>query len=177
MIKESGTYRNRAHLLTCPIPVCSACLFGKITKGAWCNKGHVPTLEPAQAPGDIVSMDQLESSTPGLVAQSKGKSTNKRFTCATVFVDHYSRLSFVHMQETNNAIEALAAKHAFERYALSHNVTVKRYHGDNGRFSDNDFRVECLMKGQQLTFAASTHISKMELLRGAFATCRIGLGP
>ncbi|KAI2494580.1 hypothetical protein MHU86_19950 [Fragilaria crotonensis] len=152
MIKESGTYRNRAHLLTCPIPVCSACLFGKATKRAWRNKGHAPTLEPAQAPGDIVSMDQLESSTPGLVAQSKGKSTNKRFTCATVFVDHYSRLSFVHMQETNNAIETLAAKHAFERYALSHNVTVKRYHGDNGRFSDNGFRVECRTKGQQLTF-------------------------
>ncbi|KAI2497267.1 hypothetical protein MHU86_17231 [Fragilaria crotonensis] len=152
MIKESGTYRNRAHLLTCPIPVCSACLFGKATKRAWRSKGHVSTLEPAQAPGDIVSMDQLESSTPGLVAQSKGKSTHKRFTCATVFVDHYSRLSFVHMQETNNALETLAAKHAFERFALSHNVTVKRYHGDNGRFSDNDFRSACRTQGQQLTF-------------------------
>jgi hypothetical protein len=97
-------------------------------------------------------MDQLESSTPGLVAQSKGQSTNKRFTCATVVIDHFSRLSYVHMQETNGAVETLAAKHAFERYALSHNVTIKRYHGDNGRFSDNLFRKDCQQQGQQLTF-------------------------
>ena len=34
MIKECGTYRNSKNLLTCPIPVCSACLFGKATKRA-----------------------------------------------------------------------------------------------------------------------------------------------
>ena len=153
MIKKGGTYRNSKHLLTCPVPVCSACLFGKATKRAWHTKGPTSSLAPAQAPGDIVSMDQLESSTPGLVAQSKGKSTNKRFTCATVFVDHFSRLSYVHMQETNSAAETLAAKYAFERYALLHNVlTVKRYHGDNGRFSDNAFRKDCHKQGQHLTF-------------------------
>ena len=139
-------------LLTCPLPVCSACLFGKAVKRAWRVKGSAPTLKIATKPGQIVSVDQLESSTAGLIAHCKGHPTTKRFTCATVFVDHFSRLAYLHMQESTGAVETLAAKHAFELFARWHNVTIHQYHGDNGRFADNIFRADCAQKGQTLSF-------------------------
>jgi hypothetical protein len=86
-----------------------------------------------------VSVDQLESSTPVCVAQLKGILTKRRYTCAAVFVDHYSRLGYVHMQQQLTSDETVEAKHAFEVFSRSQGVTIKHYHPDNGRFSDNAF--------------------------------------
>jgi hypothetical protein len=41
--------------------------------------------------GQCVSVDQLESPTPGLIAQLQGIPTKKRYTCVTVFVDQFSK--------------------------------------------------------------------------------------
>ena len=62
-----------------------------------------------------MSIDQLESTTPGLIGQLKGIPTKLRYKVATVFVDHFSRLSFVHLQKTTSADETVLAKEAFER--------------------------------------------------------------
>jgi hypothetical protein len=147
-----STHPRFRQMLTCQTPVCSACLFAQATKRAWRVRAAPHSLPKATSPGQIVSMDQLESSTPGLVAQAKGKSTKARFTCATIFVDHFSRLTFIHMQTSTNATETLAAKHAFEFYAASFNVSIRRYHGDNGRFSENIFTADCERQGQRLSF-------------------------
>jgi hypothetical protein len=90
-------------------------------------------------PGDCVSVDQLESSTPVFVAQLKGILTKRRYTCATVFVDHYSRLGYVHMQQQLTSDETVEAKHAFEAFSRSQGVTIKHNHADNGIFDDNAF--------------------------------------
>ena len=92
------------------------------------------------------------SSTPGLVAQAKGKCTTKRLRVATVFVDQYSRLSFVYMQKGGMVIETVKAKEAFERYAASHGVGVLHYHADNGIFVDNLFRKAVTVRHQTLSF-------------------------
>lgn len=141
-----------SRLLKCPIPVCSACLFAKAVKRAWRSKSEPATLKIATRPGEIVSIDQLESSTPGLIAHSKGIPTTKRFTCATIFVDHFSRLAYIHLQESTGALETLAAKQAFELFADGHQVRIYHYHGDNGRFADNAFRASCNKSGQLLSF-------------------------
>jgi hypothetical protein len=52
----------------------------------------------------------LESSTPGLIAQIKGWLTKKRNKVATIFVDHFSGLSNIHLQKSTNADETLEAK-------------------------------------------------------------------
>jgi hypothetical protein len=90
-------------------------------------------------PGDFVSVDQLESSTPGFFAQLTGILTKRRYTCATVFVDHFSRFEYVHMQQHLTSDELVEAKHAFEAFSRSQGVTIKHYHADNGIFADNAF--------------------------------------
>jgi hypothetical protein len=46
----------------------------------------------------------------GFFAQLKGKLTKKRYKCATVFVDHFSRLQFIHLQLDDKSNETLTAK-------------------------------------------------------------------
>ena len=104
-------------------------------------------------PGECVSVDKLESPTPGLIAQLKGIPTKMRYKVATIFVDHYSRLSYVHLQKTTNAEETIQAKAAFEQYARTHGVKILHYHADNGRFADNKFRASINnTQGQSLSF-------------------------
>jgi GAG-pre-integrase domain len=125
----------------CPAPMCGACLYAKKTRRPWRDR---PTSEVhtrvATAPGDIVAIDQMVSPTPGLVAQMKGFITKQRYTAATVFVDHFSNLSFTYFQKGLTIVEALEAKAAFERYASAHGVTVKHYQTDNGIFETDSFR-------------------------------------
>ena len=141
-----------SRLLKCPIPVFLACLFAKAVKRAWRSKSESATLKIASRPGEIVSIDQLKSSTPGLIAHSKGIPTTKeRFTCATIFVDHFSLMAYIYLQESTGVLETLAAKQAFELFADGHQVRIFQYHGDNDRFADNDFRDSCNKSGQLLS--------------------------
>ena len=80
----------------------------------------------------MVSVDQLVSPSPGLVAQLTGILTTKRYKYATVYADHASRLGYVFLQKTASADETLEGKLAFEKYAESRGVTVRNYHADNG---------------------------------------------
>ena len=77
--------------------------------------------------------------TAGLIAQLKGKPTISRYQGATIYVDHFSRLSFVYLQKQLTSEEPLKGKKAFERYCEARGVMVKHYHADNGRFADNAF--------------------------------------
>ncbi|KAI2498311.1 hypothetical protein MHU86_16181 [Fragilaria crotonensis] len=107
-------------LATCRIPTCSACLYSKATRRPW--RGKTSKLgkegETAQRPGHVVSVDQLVSPTPGLIAQMTGFLTTKRYKYATVFVDQFSRLGFVYLQKTASAEETIEGKKAFKH---SHN--------------------------------------------------------
>ena len=144
-----------AHLQRCRTPKCAACLYGKAAKRPWRTKSPPNRRAPpaVNGPGDCVSIDQLESSTSGLIAQLRGFITKQRYTCATVFVDQYSRLSFVYCQKTTKGDETLEAKRAFEAYAKSHGVTVKHYHADNGRFAEALFINHCKQAQQTISFS------------------------
>jgi hypothetical protein len=88
----------------------------------------------------------------GFIAQLKGTLTKKHYTAATIFVDHYSRLKYVHLMTRLTSEETMEAKQAFEHFANQHCVHILHYHCDNGRFADNAFKNSCSAKGQQLTF-------------------------
>jgi hypothetical protein len=75
----------------------------------------------------------------GFIGQLKGKLTKRWYGAATIFVDHASRLSYVHLQSWVTAEETIDAKKAFEAYARSHGVIVKYYHADNGCFAESLF--------------------------------------
>ena len=70
------------HLATCAILVCSACQFGKASKRPWRRKTrrNGAEVERAQAPGDVISVDQMVSQTPGLITQMAGFLTKDRYT-------------------------------------------------------------------------------------------------
>jgi len=141
-------------LATVESPKCAGCMYGALTKRPWRTKGssNRGKLFQAKAPGDCVSVDQLESSLPGFIALLKGRPTKRRYRAVTVFVDHYSRLSYVHMQQQLTSNETLEAKHAFEAFARKHGVVVKHYHADNGRFADNAFVQDVKLQGQTISF-------------------------
>ena len=83
-------------------PACAACLYAKATRRGWRGKGRQNWANSNRitSPGQCVSVDQLISPTPGLIAQLKGKLTN---TAATVYVDQYSGYGYVYLQKSTNA--------------------------------------------------------------------------
>ena len=98
-------------------PPCPSCLYGKSTHRSWRTKTPHGTIAPlATKPGDCISVDQMESSIPGFVAQNVGKLTKQRFKYATIFVDQASKLGYVHVHKTTNAKDAIEAKRAFEHF-------------------------------------------------------------
>jgi histone deacetylase 1/2 len=78
--------------------------------------------------------------------------TKKRYQVATIFVDHFSRLSYIYLQYSTSGAETVEAKKAFEAFAESHGVLVRHYHADNGRFADNLFRNDCNAKNQTQSY-------------------------
>jgi hypothetical protein len=105
------------------IPFCSGCIYGKMTRRPWRTKGmyrQAPRI--VTKPGECVSVDQLESSAPGFIAKLKGIPTVKRFKAATIFVDHYSRLGYIYLQQNLTSDETIKAKQAFEAFAHTHGV-------------------------------------------------------
>jgi hypothetical protein len=149
-------------LASCRVPMCAACQYGKLTRKPWRTKEKPSHSRPITAPGQSVSVDQLESVTPGFYAQMKGWLTAKRYRAATVFVDQYSGFTYVHLQTSTNGDETLAAKHAFEILARSYGVEILHYHGDNGRFAENKFvtDIKAGEPGQGLNFCAVNHHSQ-----------------
>jgi hypothetical protein len=130
-------------------------LFGKATRRPWRTKtpaNAISHVRQITKPGDCVSVDQLESTTLGLIAQLKGRPTVRRYRTATIFVDHFSGLSYVHLQKTTNAEDIVEAKEAFELFAASKGGQILHYHADNGRFADNRFRKAVMERRHTLSF-------------------------
>ena len=73
---------------------------------------------------------------------------------STVFVDHFSGLSFLHNQMSTDADATTEAKRAFEREAKKCGVTVRHQHADNGMFSSKAFVNEAHTCGQTISFCA-----------------------
>ena len=140
-------------LLTCHTPFCAACKYGKMTKRPWRVKGDDKgTAKTATYPGQVVSVDQLESTSPGFIAQLKGTLTQQRYKYTTIFVDQFSRYTFVYLQKCITSQETVMAKHAFERSAEQRGVKIKHYHADNGQFADNAFIQDCQANRQILSY-------------------------
>jgi hypothetical protein len=135
-----------SRLANCRTPKCQSCLYGRATKRPWRTKGQAGTIQPVTSPGQCVSVDQLESQVAGFVGQNKGYFFRKRYKVATIFVDHFSRLSYVYLQESTKGAHTLAAKRSFETYASTHGVKIRHYHADNGRFLNH-----CELAGQKIS--------------------------
>ena len=99
----------------CEIPVCTACMFAKQTRRPWQSKqAKNYHIQKPTKPGEVVSVDQMVSPTPGLIAQMTGMLTRKRYKYTTVYVDQETRLGYVYLQQTATAKETIKGKIAFE---------------------------------------------------------------
>jgi hypothetical protein len=115
---------------------------------------------------ECVSADQLTLTQADFIAQLKGTLTKKRYTMATVFIDHYSKLKYIHLMMKLTSEEMMDAKHAFKHFAKQHGIRILHYHCNNGCFTNNAIKNSCSAKGQHLTlcgFNAHFHNSIAEI--------------
>ena len=99
-------------------PLCPGCSYGKANRNPWRRKGlrNLKKIKPVTIPGQAVSVNQLVSYTPGLIPTHRGIPTTKRYLGATIFVDHASDFTYVHLMEgTPYAEKAVEAAQAFEQ--------------------------------------------------------------
>ena len=100
-------------------------------------------------------MDHIISAQPGLVPRMDSKHTKERITAGCVFFDNVTGHSYTHLQTSVDNTQTIEAKRAYERYAASHGVTLKRFHADNGIFAEKSFRNEIdIAPGQSITYCA-----------------------
>jgi hypothetical protein len=145
-----------AHLLKCKVPKCAACMFGKATRRPWRSKGPInqQSTPSATRPGAVVAINQMISATPGLIGPMRGIITHQRYKVATVFVDHFSGFSYVHLQKSTGVAETVEAKNAFERQARMYGVSISHYHADNGIFAEPKFIQVIQQDNQTISFCA-----------------------
>jgi hypothetical protein len=142
-------------LANCTAPTCSSCLCAKATKRSWRSRSSDNKDEARKAtkPGQCVSVDQLASPTPGLVAQMIGFLTMTRYKHATIYINQASRLLHIYLQKTAMAEETLLGKEAFELCARERGKTIQAHHADKGIFKAHKWVMACGGKGQFLTIA------------------------
>ena len=151
LMAANGHYAKR--LADCCVLKCLACLFRKSSRQPWKTKSQSSgSSKLCTFWSKCISSNQLESLTPNLIVQLKGIPTTKRYTAVTVFIDHFSCLSFTHLQSTLSSEDILQAKKAFERYFESNGVKVMHYHTDNGRFVDYAFIENIKQQNQKVTY-------------------------
>jgi hypothetical protein len=84
-------------------PKCHACMLGKATKVRWRVKGQKSHITNVTKPDERVSVDP----TPNLIAQLKSILTTKSYKHVAVFVDNYTRFTYMNLQQSNSSKEML----------------------------------------------------------------------
>ena len=154
LMARQGTIPKK--FLNCRLPFCASCAYGKQIRTSWRSRtsnNKDESTTPA-TPGECISVDQLISPSPGIIAQMSGKLTTERYTCATIFVDQHSSLSFVWIQKSTSADETLKGKRAFETFARHHGVVIRHYHADNGIFRAKAWVEDCASQRESMSYSA-----------------------
>ena len=94
----------------------------------------------------------MESKTTCFIAQLKGRVTKHRYKYATVFTDHFSDYTYVHLQELITSAETLSAKRAPESKCKSYGIPILHYHCNSVSFADNVFKNALRENGQTVTY-------------------------
>ena len=129
----------------CDTPTCATCIYAKSTRKPCRGRSIKAPHKRLQVthPGQIVSMEQQVSPTPGLGAHMNGILATKIYKYATVFVDHFSIYSYMHLHQTASSEDAFERKHSFEIMTASYGIIVKQYYADNGIFRENAWVLYC----------------------------------
>jgi len=140
---------------TCPIPMCISCTYGKQHRRNYMKSNAGQITKENSTPGDLVSVDQFESSLLGRYISTIGRSDRTPIRYCTLFRDNSSRMMFAHMQSNTNALQTLEGKSKFERFCKSHGVFVKKYRADNGVFASNAFVQDIKQNQQSISYSCT----------------------
>ena len=135
-----------------PPPKCPSCLYGKAHWKPWRMHKIDPKIKPSIVSGAVVSINQLESPVLGFVPIAKGQPTVCQYRGASVFVDHTSDFTCIHMHYHLTTDETIDAEHVFEGLAEQHRVRILHYQCVNGRFVDKAFVDDVQVAHQTITF-------------------------
>ena len=130
------------------------------SKEIWKKKG-ITTY-----PGEVVSVDKLVSPTPGFLPLHRGIPRNERYLGATIFDDHFSDFTYVHLTTKMDWLAITTAKEPIDCILSTHGVRVKYYHAKNGLFDTEVFKSAIrLAKFYLCHFVALKPTTKMVRLR------------
>ena len=141
----------------CPDPLCAACQIARgQRRGAGTSAEHkhpdkfMRLRASHLSPGQVVSLDQYVCHLGGRLPETRGKEKEKdRYHGGTIAVDHASGLIWLNHQVSLRAGETINMKRAFERFASTFGICIKKYHTDNGVFKSTEFlrKVSSLNQG------------------------------
>ena len=137
-LAKCGVIPKSLHKFRYKAPFYAACAFGEAHCHQWRYKGNSDSgirTPQDDHPGACVSVNQLVTSQPGLLAQLSSHLTRRRVTCATIVKDHFSDFIFCHLQCSTCSEETLSVKWSFECFARDSGVSISSYRADNGRFA------------------------------------------
>jgi hypothetical protein len=119
LAREGLLCPNNADIASCDALLCKACIHGKQHRCPISSASTGPLDSNHLKPGDCVSCDQLESTSPGLIPVYKGTPTNSSYHAGTLFIDHASCYLYFTPHISTGAIEAVQAKQDFKFHASS----------------------------------------------------------
>ena len=99
----------------------------KATKKLWRGKQLTHDTRVIIEFGEVISVDQLVSPTLGFIDQTNGRLTTKSYRYATIFGYQTSKIRYVCLWKTNNVIETLETKAAFQHHNHDKGVVIKAY--------------------------------------------------
>jgi hypothetical protein len=105
--------------------------------------------------GDFVSTNQFICKTPGWLPESYGRESKERhFQGGAIYNDAASGLIWVENQFSLGANETVMSMACFKQWLWDMAYAkVKHFHGNNGIFSAEEYRQECMDKGQSQSFS------------------------
>ena len=139
-------------LAKCRIPTCVGCLYGKATCKPCHTKGASNSILEPSKPGNVVFIDQLTVTTPGLIGQVPGFLTHERYNYSMVFLDHCSDAPYIVFQRALTGEETVWVKASFEGYPSKHGVKVRHYHTDKGIFRIQYFQADIQLQRQTISY-------------------------
>lgn len=114
--------------------------------------GHIIRKQGHTVPGACVSANHYLSPIKGCLYGTFCRE-QQGYTCGTIFIDHASGKIFNFLQFSTTANETLHSKHSLEWLALEEGISIRSYHADNGVFTSNAFKLDCVFHSQKLSFS------------------------
>lgn len=161
-VTESSSFlpSSNPKVTSCPQSLCTACVLAKSSRKSSRSRitsanANIPGLKTNHLfPGQVVSIDQYESTVRGRLPNTKGREPDsEKFCGGTIGVDHASSFIFHRNQVSLRASDTITTKRIWDRFAHSCGVSLRHFQCDNGVFRSDEFKQAIQRANQSLSFS------------------------